>query len=424
MADLPLPRGVRDLMPNEALFRNEMLKKIEKVYQSFGFLTIDTPTFESLEVLKAKNAIGEESKLIYEMKDDKIGLRYDHTISLARYYSMHQDLPLPFKRYFIGKNWRKEEPQKNRYREFVQADVDILGGKPIHTDAEAIAAASKGFEALGVEYEIKINDRRFVDLILEKLGVKGEQLKPVYRAIDKLDKLEVSEVAKQLIGIGLSEKQVDELVGIIDLKGPNEEKLDFIAAYEKDRAVIKEFAELLNVLKMYNLKGTVTVDFSLVRGIDYYTSTAFEFKSTKKGMKRSIGSGGRYDNLIELYSGKKVAAIGASIGVDVVGNEILDYSSAKQYTYAQVMVNYLKDSNFPYALKVANSLREAGINTDINLASRNLGNQLAYANSIGVPYAIIIGDSEEKAKKLKIKNLTTGEEKTANTEEAIGNILG
>ena len=107
MADLPLPRGVRDLMPNEALSRNEMLKKIEKVYQSFGFLTIDTPTFEALSVLKAKNAIGEENKLIYELKDESLGLRYDHTVSLARYYSMHQDLPLPFKRYYIGKNWRK-----------------------------------------------------------------------------------------------------------------------------------------------------------------------------------------------------------------------------------------------------------------------------------------------------------------------------
>ena len=219
MANLPLPRGVRDLMPNEALFRNEMLKKIERVYQSFGFLTIDTPTFESLSVLKAKNAIGEENKLIYELKDEDLGLRYDHTVSLARYYSMHQELPLPFKRYYIGKNWRKEEPQKNRYREFIQADVDILGGRPIYTDAEAIAAAAKALEALGVDYEIKLNDRRFVDMILKGLGVKADHLKAVYRAVDKLDKLEVGEVAKMLLGIGLTKKQVDELVKIIRPEG-------------------------------------------------------------------------------------------------------------------------------------------------------------------------------------------------------------
>ena len=141
-------------------------------------------------------------------------------------------------------------------------------------------------------------------------------------------------------------------------------------------------------------------------------------------MKRAIGAGGRYDHLIELYSGKKVIGIGASLGVDVIGNEILNYGAAKKYTYAIVMVNYIKETNFPYALKVANSLREIGINTDINLASRNFGNQLAYANSIRVPYVIIIGDSKKKERKLKLKEMATGEEKTVSLEEAMENIIG
>ena len=155
------------MLPNEALFRNEMLRKFEEVYRRFGFVTIDTPVFESLYILRAKNAIGEESKLIYELKDENLGLVYDHTVSLARYYAMHQEIPLPFKRYFIGKAWRREEPQKSRYREFTQADIDILGGSPIYTDAEIIGAAAKALEAIGVGFEMKLNDRRIVDMILK-----------------------------------------------------------------------------------------------------------------------------------------------------------------------------------------------------------------------------------------------------------------
>ena len=142
MADIPFPRGVRDLMPNEALFRNELLKRIESLFQLFGFLAIDTPTFESLKVLKAKDGIGEDTKLIYELKDEDLGLRYDNTVSLARYMAMHQDLPLPFKRYCINKVWRREEPQRLRYREITQADADIVGGNSAMADAEVIAVAS------------------------------------------------------------------------------------------------------------------------------------------------------------------------------------------------------------------------------------------------------------------------------------------
>ena len=150
MAEIPFPRGVKDLMPNEALFQNELLKKVESVFQRFGFLTIDTPTFESLKVLKAKSAIGEESDLIYEIKDEDLGLRYDNTVSLARYMAMHQDLPLPFKRYYIGKVWRKDEPQKNRYREIMQADVDVIGGDAVQNNAEVLATTATALEQIGL----------------------------------------------------------------------------------------------------------------------------------------------------------------------------------------------------------------------------------------------------------------------------------
>ena len=160
MADIPFPRGVRDLLPNEALFRNELLKKTESIFRTFGFLTIDTPSFESLQVLKAKNAIGSDTKLIYEMKDELLGLRYDNTMSLARYIAMHMELPMPFKRYYIGKCWRREEPQHLRYREITQADADIIGGNAPMADAEVIAVAAAVFDSIGIKYEICVNDRQ------------------------------------------------------------------------------------------------------------------------------------------------------------------------------------------------------------------------------------------------------------------------
>ena len=283
MAETPFPRGVRDLLPNEALFRNEMIRRIEQTYQRFGFVPMDTPMFESLDILRAKDAIGEENKLIYELKDDNLGLRYDHTVSLARFYAMHQEVPLPFKRYTIGKVWRREEPQQGRYREFIQADVDILGGTQVYTDAEVIATAGKALESIGVGYELKVNDRRIVDKILAKLSIKPEMTKGVYRAIDKLDKVGMDEVAKLLLGIGLQKEQVDQLVEIINLKGTSDNKLDYLKSLINDNVLVDEFRKLLDALQSYTLQGITTVDFSLVRGIDYYTATAFEFKSLKEG---------------------------------------------------------------------------------------------------------------------------------------------
>ena len=159
MPEIPFPRGVRDLLPNEALFRNELVEKIESVFRLFGYLSIDTPAFESISILKAKNTIGADNKLIYEMKNEQLGLRYDHTVSLARYMAMHQELPMPFKRYYIGKAWRREEPQRLRYREFMQADADIIGGEKTKTDAAVIAVAAIILDNIGIDYAIGINDR-------------------------------------------------------------------------------------------------------------------------------------------------------------------------------------------------------------------------------------------------------------------------
>ncbi len=416
MSDIPFPRGVRDLMPNEALFRNELMRKIESVYQRFGFLAIDTPAFESMSVLTAKNAIGEENKLIYELKNENLGLRYDQTVSLARYYAMHTDVPLPFKRYAIGKVWRMDEPQRNRYREITQADIDILGGKPVLTDAEVIAASARALEAAGVDYELHVNDREAMDFVLAKLGIANELYNPVYHAIDKLDKLSLQDVEKMLTDLKLTDKQIDGIAGMLDLDATNDKKIDYLKDAGDKPA--QNMESLLALLDQYVLHGHVIVDLSVVRGLDYYTSTVFEFHSLREDMPGVIGGGGRYDNLVKLYSGKDIPAVGAAMGLDRIMN-VLDSQDSPKYTYAEVIVNYIRDENYKYALKVASALRDAGINTDINLAQRNIANQLAFANSARMPAAIIVGDEEERTSKVKLRDLVTGEEETLSLNDAI-----
>ncbi len=420
MAEIPMPRGVRDLLPNEALFKNELLRKVESVFKRFGYLTISTPVLESLEVLNAKGGIGEEGKkLIYEIKNEDAGLRYDHTVPLARYYAMHRNLPLPFKRYYIGNAWRKEEPQKDRYREFTQADIDILGGESVYANAEVLAAAAKALEAIGLEYIIKINDRRFVNGILESFGIKEENYAKVFRTIDKLDKIGMDEVARQLSEF-LEKDQVDGIIDIISNDATNDEKLDSLEVLlkgSKEKGSIDEMRQLLGLMKSYKLKGALEADFSIVRGLDYYTGIVFEFKYIEKEYLLSVGGGGRYDKLVGIYAGNDVPAVGASLGIERIAN-VLGMESFPEHICANVIVIYIKDSNFPYALDVANFLRENGIDADLNIAKRNIANQFNYANMLNFKYAIVIGDEEEKEKKIKLHNLASGEEEMLSMDEA------
>lgn len=422
MADIPFPRGVRDLMPNEALFRNELLKKVESTFQLFGFLAIDTPTFESLKILKAKEGIGEDTKLIYELKDEELGLRYDNTVSLARYMVMHQDLPLPFRRYCIGKVWRREEPQRLRYREITQADADIVGGNSAMADAEVIAVASQILEGLGIDYVVCINNRELIDRVLEKFGLGKDKALDAIRAIDKRDKIGELGVSGLLKELKIDAAIVDQVMAFIVYAGTNDQKLDYIDNVLGEVMPTKKIRSTLAFLQDYGLKGEMRIDFSIMRGLDYYTGIVFEYKS-KYDETVSIGGGGRYDKLIGLYGTKPLPAVGISFGIDRI-LQMLEFSASVEYTYANVFVANVNETNFPYALRVANALRNAGIATDLNVASRNLSNQFAYASSIRTKYVVIVGDSEEREGMVKLRNLITGNETTLKIDEAIMLIKG
>ncbi len=422
MPDIPFPRGARDLLPNEALFRNELLKNIESVFQLFGFLTIDTPSFESLKVLKAKDAIGSDTKLIYELKDEQLGLRYDMTMSLARYMAMHQEVPMPFKRYYIGKAWRREEPQKLRYREITQADVDIVGGSKPFADAEVIAVAATIFDRIGLEYVACLNDRQIIDNVLMKFGVKDDKLIDVMRALDKIEKIGEDGVVKLLNGLEVESATIDQIIAFVSMKGTNEKKLDYVDKLLGSNESTKEIRTTLELLKSYNLKGKVNIEFSIIRGLDYYTGIVFEYKN-KSEKSSSIAGGGRYDNLIGIFSAKQMPAVGVSLGIDRI-LEMLGFSSSIEYTYARVFVANVNEKNYAYAIKIANALRAKGIPTDVNIALRNLSNQFAHANAIKTKYVAIVGDVEEKLGKLKLRNLISGNETVLSVDEAVKTIKG
>ena len=418
MGEIPFPRGVRDLMPNEAIARNEVMEKIERVYRSFGFLPIYTPYMESLDVLKAKEVIGEENKLIFELKDQNNGLRYDHTVGLARYISMHNSMPLPFKRYAIGTVWRMDEPQRMRLREFAQADVDILGGDPIKANAEAIAAACMAMDALGLDYTMRLNSRQTVDIFMENIGLK-EQTQKIMRIMDKTDKIGKDGVIKELSAIGVKDDAIDQISALVSVSGTNEEKINAINSMAGSDDACTEISGTPELLQKYAIKGKYIVDPSIVRGIDYYTGIVMEtIDNTGIAGSASICSGGRYDNLVSRFSDNKLPGVGLAIGIDRV-LDVLKFGESKKRTYARAFVAYIKEQNYGYALDVAMKLRNAGIEVDLNQASRNISNQLSYASSLSIPYSVVVGPKEQENGSIKLRNMDTGDESEMSIDEAI-----
>ncbi|MGC8648620.1 MAG: histidine--tRNA ligase [Candidatus Micrarchaeia archaeon] len=422
MQNIPFPRGVRDLMPNEALFKNKILNKIENVYKKFGFLTYETPVFESIKLMQIKGGIGEGSKEVFEIKDEDFALRFDLTLGLARFIAMHQEIPMPFKRYFINKCWRKEEPQKLRYREFTQADVDIVGSRSTFSDAEVIAVQAKVLEELNIDYIIRINDRRFIKKLLESINITGDLEINVMRAIDKLDKLGKDGVLDALQKLGITGDKLDKLGYLIKQNKSNEDALAYINNYSPD--VGKELNDLIELLNFYKLSGKIIIDMSLMRGFDYYTGMVVEYNVNEASIKSSIGGGGRYDNLIQLINNKQqVPVVGTSLGIDRI-LDILGFSDSPKINTADVFVVNVKDNNYKYALQIANELRNNNISVDMNVTSRNISNQLAYANALKYKYAIIVGDVEEKLGNIKIKNLIDGTEQTVMLADVINILAG
>jgi histidyl-tRNA synthetase len=421
---LSLPRGTSDFGPIDAIKLNAMRSTVEGVFRLFGFYPIETPAIELMEVLNAK-AYGEESKNeIYVLEGNEEGLRYDFTVPLSRFIAMNKDLQMPFKRYQIGNIWRKDEPQKMRHREFMQADIDIIGSAEVASDAEVIAAASMAIERLGLHtYNLFLNSRVFLDAILDMFNIPADKHSAVMRCIDKIEKLGVDEISSQIQKEGIDVFNAKGLLDFITKKYESNTTLLMAleAAVPKAKDEIKRMTELLALLEKFGISGAVSIDLSLARGLEYYTGAVWELVAFSQGKRLpTLASGGRYDKLIGLYLKKDVPAVGFSIGITRVFDFLKEGSSAR--TYATVYIASIKKENLEYAIMVATSLRSSGIATDMNITERSISKQMEYANALKIPFVIVLGNIERQSNKVKLRNMQNGEEKMMSVEECISEL--
>ena len=424
MVEPSLPRGMRDFNTAEAIARREVLAVVEETFKRFGFSPIETPALENLNVLYAKTYGEESGKEIFKIEGEDAALRYDFTVPLARFIAMNKDTPLPFKRYQIGPIWRKDEPQRMRYREFLQADIDIIGSSELISDAEVVAVAAQVLDELGVSgYKILINDRIILNGILSFFGVPKEKNVEATRLIDKLPKVGNEEVIEGLVGLGVKQENARSLIEFIIKEEDNDEKLNRVEANIGIKEEINKLRELIRLIGLYKVKGDIVVDLSLARGLDYYTSFVWEFIVYDENGKRlpTIVAGGRYDNLIGIFLNQQIPATGISIGIDRIMNVI--GSSTDRKSYARVYVATVGNV-LDYLLYVANALRAAGVNTDINVTKRNIAKQLEYANAMRFRYVAIIGEREQSSNKLKLRDMVSGNEELLDIDEAIKVIKG
>ncbi|MCE4620106.1 MAG: histidine--tRNA ligase [Desulfurococcales archaeon] len=409
------PKGFRDFTPDIMILRKQLLSKLETVFQRYGFDPIDTPAIEYWETLAGKYGEEAENRLIWKFRDPwsnrDYALRYDLTVPLARFISNHQDLPLPFKRYHIGPVWRHEEPQKGRYREFYQCDADIVGSPYPEADAEIINLTLDALAALGFErgYRIRLNDRRLLRGIYEE-ELQIENPLPVYRAVDKLDKIGLEGVRRELEKLGLEENKILKIIELLNLRGNPEELISLISRkYQGNKEVESALDHLSQVIDLVNTPGFVELDLSLVRGLDYYTGPIVEVVLDKPRIG-SVAGGGRYDNLIELFLGKKMPATGVSIGIERIidaGLELGIYQLAKK-TITKVQVIVLDQAYYKYAWKIASSLRSLGVNTRIDLSRAKERTQRKKALRQGIQYLVFIGKKEAESGTVTIYDSTTG----------------
>ncbi len=429
-----IPAGFMELSPADQLIMSKMQKIIAEVFESFGFVPIDTPVMELSEVLLAK-AGGETEKQIYSFKkgDTDLALRFDLTVPLARYVVMHQnDLVFPFKRYHIGKVYRGERPQKGRFREFYQCDIDVVGRGDLDVsyDAEMPAVIFHVFKELGLkDFQIHINNRKVLNGLCEYLTLTSEQTLDVLHVIDKIAKIGKDQVINELETLHIPSNKIDEIINFISIKGSSEELIQKLNAFPAQnplyRLGVKELESVVHGMKLLSIpEDNYTIDLSITRGLDYYTGTVYETMIKNHPDIGSICSGGRYDNLSSFYTNEKMPGVGISIGLtrlfdQLKNRNMLQQSSIK--TTTSVLIAPFADKS-DYALKLAAALRKEKVNVELFMNNSKFNKKMQYANKIGVPLVAVIGEDEEKAGAVTIKEMETGNQVTLPLQKAIVHI--
>lgn len=424
--------GFMELLPKEQILFNKMKEKIQKSYEKFGFLPIDTPIIEMSDVLLAK-AGGETEKQIYRFQkgDNDLALRFDLTVPLAKYVTeYYNDLSFPFRRYQIGKVYRGERPQKGRFREFYQCDIDIIGDGELSiiNDAEMPAVIYSTIKDLGFEdFTICINNRKLLSGLFKELDLEDKSV-DIMRIIDKIEKIGKENVIECLKDLELSENQINDIMNFIEISGTTEEKIDSLEKLNYTNEIFnKGLEELKQVVKYVKIFGVpdsnFKVDLTIARGLDYYTGTVYETFLNEYRELGSVCSGGRYDNLAEYYTDKKLPGVGISIGLTRLFYKLNELNALKeeQNSIAKVLVVSMVEDNSK-ALEVATVLRSENINAEVYLENKKIKAKFKYADRLAIPYVIVIGEDEIANNTVTLKNMQTGEQETLKIEEVIKQI--
>ena len=440
MAQKPsIPKGTRDFSPIEMVRRNYIIDTVKSVFQLYGYLPVETPAMENLSTLSVK--YGEEGdRLLFKIlnsgdflskipnakiqnpKANEIvnyisekGLRFDLTVPFARYVVQHRnDITFPFKRYQIQPVWRADRPQKGRYREFFQCDVDVIGSHSLLNEVELIQIINDVFNKLQINNVIKINNRKVLYGIAEYIG-ETEKFTDITVAVDKLDKIGIEKVKEELSACGLSKKAIDRLQQILIFKGTNEEKIIFLDKMlentETGKNGMDEIKAVFDYLNMLSIFTKMEFDLTLARGLDYYTGAIIEViaKDVRIG---SICGGGRYDDLTGIFGLPDVSGVGVSFGADRIYDVMMEKNLFPEETLSTTQVlfiNFGKEEE-KYCLHQVGKLRAAGINTEIFPEAAKLKKQLNYANNKKIPFVVLVGENEMKENVLTVKDMNSGQQ--------------
>lgn len=423
--------GFMELLPHRQAQMNWMMDILRQSYELYGFTGLDTPVIEAAEVLLAKGG-GDTEKQIYRFQkgDSDLALRFDLTVPLAKYVALHyNDLAFPFRRYQIGKVYRGERPQRGRFREFYQADIDIIGdGKlDILCEAEIPSVIYRTFTALGlVDFQIRLNNRKVLSGLFDLLGL-GDKATDVMRTIDKLEKIGKEKVMEVLTGeFAVAEDAASKLLEVLKSADPMEALEKLKGQNELLDTGIQELSQVVRHMGDFGVPEThFKVDLTIARGLDYYTGTVYETQMTRHPEIGSICSGGRYDNLAEFYTDKQLPGVGISIGLTrlfyvleeqgLLNDELLTAP-------ADVLILPMTEDISP-AISLATQLRQASIRTQLYTEQKKFKAKMSYADKLKVPFVLFLGEDEVNAAAVSIKNMRTGEQETIPQEQASGWLL-
>lgn len=453
MAQKPsIPKGTRDFIPGEMMRREYIFDTIKSVFKHYGYQPIETPAMENLSTLLGK--YGEEGdKLLFKILNsgdyiEKVpdshlqhpnttkitpfiaekGLRYDLTVPFARFVVQHRnEITFPFKRYQIQPVWRADKPQKGRYREFFQCDVDVIGSNSLLNEAELVKIIDEVFEKLGIGHTIKLNNRKVLYGIAESIG-ETDRFTALTVAVDKLAKIGMGKVKEELASAGINEPGIKRIEEILSFEGTTLESFSFLdrhlAGSETGKKGMEEIKTVFQLLEQFSIQTNVEFDLTLARGLNYYTGAIFEVVATNVAIG-SICGGGRYDDLTGIFGMPGISGVGISFGADRIYDVLLELDLFPEGTGATTQVLFVNfgEKEQQYSLSLLTSLRASGIPSEIYPEPAKMKKQMTYANNNRIPFVVLIGENEMKTGSITVKNMHSGEQMSLENLQDLSNLV-